>query len=116
VGNAKMSPGRRTDKLKPNMARGVLTVDSGRSDKLHPNCARKNIAFPAIYGRISQHFTLHSLPSRTVGRQVLHRVRLFQLRKTQYTFESNRNHELVGPGQVFRQTHFPGFRVVISNR
>jgi hypothetical protein len=91
MGNAKMLPCRRTDKLKSNNGAGCL---EGRFRETK-NCIRtareKTLPFPPITVELAS--ILHCIrPLQELGGGRLNTgLRLFGLRKTQYTFESNRD-------------------------
>jgi hypothetical protein len=116
VGNAKMLPCRHPDKLKPSNGAGFI---EGRF-RGTKNCIRtareKTLPFPPITVELASILRCIRSHQGLWGGRLNTGLRLFRLRKTQYAFESNRNHKLVGPGQVFRQTLFRSLCVVISNR
>jgi hypothetical protein len=111
-----MLPCRRRNKLKPiNAGASLKAVSAGTK-----NCIRiareKTLPFPPITVELASILRCIRSHQGLWGGRLNTGLRLFQLRITQYTFESNHVHELVGTEQVFRQTHFRGFRVVISHR
>jgi hypothetical protein len=116
VGNAKMLPCRRTDKPKSNNARASLKAVSGGTKYCTRTAREKTLPFPPITVELASILRCIRSHQGLGGGRLNTGLRLFRLRKTQYTFESNRDHELVGPGQVFRQTHFRSLPVVIPNR